>query len=611
MLDIVQIFESIEQKGIQSRTFAQLDKAYTYAELTDMVQHIGGVFAANGLQIGDRIIISSKDHFALGCLVLAGLRYGITVVLMDPDMGPIRATELIDICKPKGYFVDQPLLSKWSLEGDHHFCFTWAKEAKKKGMLFKKMLRSKASTKETGERSFSEAVKSYEKAAYPAEIDPETIAYILFTSGTTSTPKAVQISHRALWANLDTISRVYELDQHARIFNILTTYHTDGVIQGPVLAALNTAGWYHPMDFAVDQIPRIFDAVYKYRITHFITVPTMLTFLLRFSDGYEDSFLGEEFKYIVTSAAPFEVKLWEEFETTFQTKVVNNYGLTETVAGASYSGPAADTRKLGTIGKPIDCQFKIIDEQGRELGDQEAGELLIRGDNLLTNYLENEEATRLALRDGWFYTGDIAQRDTEGFYTLIGRKKNIVISGGINIQPEEVSEIINTHPEVIESVCFGVPDPVFGENLHACVVKDSASNLTGVQLIEHCRTQLEPAKLPKQLFFLDELPKTISGKIKVREVEALRESNTTTKTMGPGVSHTEGILGAAATAFNVSREHLNIDTTAENLEGWDSMAHLLFVTKLEEKFNIRLSSKEIMVMSSIREAEKIVSGKLQ
>jgi long-chain acyl-CoA synthetase len=471
------------------------------------------------------------------------------------------------------------------------------------------MLGAKKTT-EKEEQSFLEAVADSPLTEFPERIDPATIAYILFTSGTTSTPKAVQISHKALWANLDTISRVYELDGDSRIFNILTAYHTDGVMQGPVLAARNVAGWYHPMEFTVDQVPRIFDAVYKYQITHFITVPTMLAFLLKLSEGYEDSFTGEDFKYIVTSAAPFEVKLWEDFEATFQTKVVNNYGLTETVVGASYSGPEESTRKIGTIGKPIDCEFRIIDESGRELGPNEAGELLIKGDNILTNYLNNEAATREALQDGWFHTGEIAVRDEDGFYTLVGRKKNIVISGGINIQPEEVSEIINTHPKVIESVCFGVPDPVFGENLHACVLKEPAADLDAVQIIEHCRTQLEPGKIPKQIFFLDELPKTISGKIKVRAVRELLEKAETLET-GSSSTNMEGIFAAAAEAFKVPRQQIDLSTTSENLEGWDSMAHLLFVTKLEEQFRIRLSSKEIMVMSSIREAEKIVSKKVK
>ena len=609
MSDIIKIFQELEQKPNQAKIFAQLEKAYTYAELTDAVRRIGGVFEANGLQIGDRVIISSKHNFALGSLVLAGLRYGITVILMDPDLGYIRATELLELCEPKGFFVDKPLVAKWELDQHPGFIFQWVKKAKKKGSLFKKMLGAKK-TAEGEERSFAELLEQSPSADFPERIDPATIAYILFTSGTTSTPKAVQISHKALWANLDTLSRVYELNDNSRIFNILTAYHTDGVMQGPVLAARNVAGWYHPMEFTVDQVPRIFDALYKYRITHFITVPTMLAFLLKLAEGYEDSFIGEDFKYIVTSAAPFEVKLWEEFEATFQTKVVNNYGLTETVVGASYSGPDATTRKIGTIGKPIDCEFRIIDDSGRELGPNEAGELLIKGDNILTNYLNNQEATRQALEDGWFRTGDIAIRDEDGFYTLVGRKKNIVISGGINIQPEEVSEIINTHPEIMESVCFGVPDPIFGENLHACVVKEPTADLDAVRIIEHCRTQLEPGKIPKQIFFLEELPKTISGKIQVRAVRELLEKADTVDTAS-SATYSEGIFAAAAEAFKVPRQQIDLSTTAENLDGWDSMAHLLFVTKLEEQFKIRLSSKEIMVMSSIREAEKIVSKKVK
>jgi long-chain acyl-CoA synthetase len=471
------------------------------------------------------------------------------------------------------------------------------------------MLKGKSKATAEGPLSFQDALDTYEPGPMPDSINPSSIAYILFTSGTTSIPKAVQISHKALWANLDTITRVYRMDADSRIFNILTTYHTDGIIQGPVLAALNQATWYHPMEFAVDQIPRIFDSIYKYRITHFITVPTMLAFLEKFSEGFEDAFSGEEFQSIVTSASPFEAELWRSFEATFNTQVVNNYGLTETVAGASYCGPDQETRKLGTIGKPIDCEFKIIDEEGRELGPNERGELLIRGDNMLTSYLNNEEATNAAIQDGWFYTGDMAVRDEDGFYSLIGRKKNIIISGGINIQPEEVSEVINTHPAILESVCIGQPDELFGEKLVACVVRDSGSQVEESALIEHCRQELEPAKIPASLYFIDELPKTISGKIQVRAVREFLDSGALVDS-GSDTTFLEGIYASASDAFRVSKEELSLGSCAENVDGWDSMAHLIFVTNLEKQFKVRFNSKEIMVLNSLAEAENILKKKL-
>ena len=472
------------------------------------------------------------------------------------------------------------------------------------------MLGRKKKGNTEGEKTYPEVLQSYSPELLTTPVDPTTIAYILFTSGTTSVPKAVQISHHALWANLETINEVYRLDEDSRIFNILTTYHTDGAIQGPVLAALNKATWYHPMEFAVDQIPRIFDSIYKYRITHFITVPTMLAFLLKFSEGFEDSFGGDEFKYIVTSASPFEKSLWESFEKTFSTEVINNYGLTETVAGASYCGPDTDTRKVGSIGKPIGCSFKIVDEAGNELGPNERGELLIQGPNMLTSYFNNEAATKAALRDGWFYTGDFAERDENGFYQLIGRKKNLIITGGINVQPEEVSAIINTHPAVQESVCIGQPDELFGERVVACVVLEPGQQIEANAIIDFCRQELEPPKVPSQLFFVPSLPKTVSGKIQVRAVKELISD-------GPKVvtdlqnTYMEGILKAAAEAFQVPKEQLAPTSSAANVDGWDSMAHLLFITNLEKEFNIRFSSREIMVLSSLAEAEHILQEKLK
>ncbi|MFT6783552.1 MAG: long-chain acyl-CoA synthetase [Saprospiraceae bacterium] len=606
MSEIVKIFERLELKNIQNKTFAQLEKSYSYADLIENATRLGGVFEANKLVEGDRIIISTKNHYALACITLSGLRFGITVIPVDPDIGPIRANDLINLCAPKGLFIDQSLVAKWNFKKQEFFIFPLIHHTKKKGTLFKKLLSSK--TKNQDSSAFPEVLQQYSKVSGPATIASSTIAYILFTSGTTSTSKAVQISHHALWTNLETVCNVYDLDQNSRIFNILTMYHTDGVIQGPVMAAFKGVTWYHPMDFTVDLIPRVFDAMYKYQITHFITVPTMLAFLQRFSEGYEDSFAGEDFKYVVTSAAPFELKLWQAFEHTFNTKVINVYGLTETIAGASYCGPDKPTRKVGTIGKPIDCEFKIVDNEGNELGDNAVGELLIKGDNVLSNYLNDEKATNEAFKDGWFVTGDLAKRDESGFYSLAGRKKNLVISGGVNIQPEQISEIINTHADVLESVSFGMKDEIFGERLISCVVLSPNAQFDELKLVEHCRTQLEPAKIPKEIHQVLNIPKTASGKIQLENISQLLQASDFEKP-GQDIEISEGVLSAAADAFKVSKDTLTLDASADRLEGWDSMAHLVFVTNLEAKFNIRFSSKEIMVIYSLREAEKLVSEK--
>lgn len=609
MRDTVTIFKRLEEKKVQQKLFAFLDKKYTYADLSSGLGKITTYLQDQGLVVGDRLIISSRDTYAVSLLFLSCLRNGITAMMLDPDMGSVRANELIELTAPKGLLVDAELTQAWELEGKTNFILPIKKEKQKKGLLFKKMLKSRAKPQEKA-TTFPAILNDLTPSEGPESIDPHSIAYILFTSGSTSTPKAVQISHHALWSNLDTIIKVYKLEENDRVFNILTAYHTDGVIQGPVLALLNLHTWYHPFEFAIDKIEAIFDSIYKHRITHFITVPTMLAFLNKFSDGFEDTFDNEDFKSIITSASPFEPELWATFEKKFNTRVVNNYGLTETVVGASYCGPDTETYRIGSVGVPIDCEFKIINEAGETLGDNEQGELLIKGDNLLTSYLNNEEATNAALKEGWFYTGDYAKRDEDGFYYIVGRKKNLIISGGINIQPEEVTAVLNMHPAVMESASLGLPDDIFGERLVAAVVLNGGMTVDELALVEHCRTELEEAKVPKKIHFVSAIPKTGSGKIKYREVEALLKANKELVTTQGGNGYSAGVLAAAADAFKVDQTKLDMKGDSMTIDGWDSMAHLVFITNLEDQFKVRFNSKEIMVMNTLAEAEQILAGKL-
>lgn len=609
MTDTVAIFKKLEDKKLQSKLFALLDKKYTYADLNSDLSKMTAFFQQNGLALGDRLIISSRDNYALSLLFLSCLRNGITAMMLDPDMGQVRASELISLTEPKGLLVDHGLIVEWDLEGKTDFILPIKKEKQKKGLLFKKMLKSKGNGQQQA-TTFPAILNRLEAAQGPAQIDAESIAYILFTSGSTSTPKAVQISHRALWANLSTISKVYNIEADDRVFNILTAYHTDGIVQGPVLAVLNTSAWYHPFEFAIDKIEAIFDNIYKHRITHFITVPTMLAFLHKFSDGFEDTFDNGDFKSIVTSASPFESELWASFEQKFNTRVVNNYGLTETVAGASYCGPDQATHRIGSVGVPVDCEFKIINEAGEALGDDEQGELLIKGDNLLTNYLNNEEATAAAMQNGWFHTGDYAKRDEDGFYYIVGRKKNLIISGGINIQPEEVTAVLNTHPAVLESASLGLPDDIFGEKLVAAVVLNAGTSVDELALVEHCRLELEEAKVPKKIHFVASIPKTGSGKIKYREVEEMLKADKELVLANGDHGYTQGILAAAADAFKVDATKLDMKGDSMSIDGWDSMAHLVFITNLEDQFKVRFNSKEIMVMNTLAEAEQILATKL-
>ena len=335
----------------------------------------------------------------------------------------------------------------------------------------------------------------------------------------------------------------------------------------------------------------------------------MLRFLLQFSEGHAEDFLSPDFKYIISSSAALHEDLWTAVEGKFQRPIINMYGLSETVTGSVYSGVTDDSRRIGSIGKPVDCKAKIIDENGQSVGIDQPGELLLSGDHIMQGYLKNPEATSAALRDGWLHTGDIATIDEAGFYYITGRLKNVVISGGINIYPEMVTDIINQHPKVFECVCLGMPDPIFEEVLVAAVVPTPSAELSEIELINYCRQEMEDYKVPHEIFIFDELPKGHVGKVQLRQLKEQIEAKKEPQQLIES-SHRDQLFYAASKAFKVPVESISIQHNSRTLDGWDSMNHLQFVVLLEKQFQTRFSTAEIMTMDSLESAEKILLGKL-
>ncbi|MBT8219395.1 MAG: AMP-binding protein [Bacteroidia bacterium] len=610
--DIYSTINQIVSAENRNKVFAYLNKKYTYGELGIDIKKTVNIIEESGINHGDKIIISSLNDYAVSILFLSCLRGGYVAVPFDPNHTFDQSARLFDFVDPDALFLDQDLIEKWSIQQieQKKVVIPIESSIRRKGSLFKKMLRiEKPKEKET---SFFSLLSNAEESLLEQKVKQEDTAYLLFTSGSTSQPKAVQINHKALFANLSTLNNVYRLQEESNIFNILTLYHTDGLIQGPLLAATNLATWVHPFDFNVDKIQHIFDGIYKYKISHFIVVPTILKFLEKFSEGFENSLQTTNFKYIISSASPLDASFWKSFEDKFKTIIINNYGLTETVVGASYSGPDQDTLKYGSVGKPKDCIFKIIDENGQSLGPGEKGELCIKGSNLLTKYFRNEKATAATIIDGWFHTGDIGLYDNDGFYFIEGRKNNLIISGGINIQPEEVNEVISRHSMILDSACFGVPDPIFGEILVAAVVPSTNIEFEKDKLIQYCKDHLQAIKVPSSFFTIDEIPKTISGKIQYTELRNLHKTDVVTHNAEAHHSRIAIIIGAASDAFKLPNNKINPKiSNSMNTEGWDSLAHLIFITNLEKIFNIRFSTKEIMNMTSIEAADKTIRNKLK
>ncbi|HJW17352.1 MAG TPA: AMP-binding protein, partial [Flavisolibacter sp.] len=510
--------------------------------------------------------------------------------------------------EPACIIADKASLDNWKLKVDTKCTIIpFSKTTTNRTALLSRFLqKNKAEAKED---SFSTLLeKSVPVASLPSSIDPETIAYIIFTSGTTADSKGVAISHNNLTAHLFTLQKVYGLTQESSILNQLLLCHADGCIQGPLLAIYAGCTWHRPFRFTIEKIPALLDYCYANNISHLFMVPAMLNMLIQFSENYEDSFSYPGFRALISVSAHLDGPLWDKFESIYKVPVCNVYGLTETVAGSLFSGPLPGTSCKYTVGKPVDCEIRIINEHGEDVGIGMPGELLLKGDHIMKSYWQDENLTKEYFKNGWFYTGDLASIDEQGFVKICGRKKNLIISGGINIQPEEVTECLLRHSSVSEACAIGLPDPVFGEKLIAAIVLKPGSNESSLDLVNFCREYLEEKKVPTKIFIVPELPKGVSGKV---QLHALKEQliQLHPKTQEINGEYLDQVLNIASEVFQVPVSNLSVNDNSNTVAGWDSMAHLVFITTLEENFNISFSTAEVITMNSIQKALKLIEQK--
>ena len=529
MLNIIELLD--RAKLHPKKEFAVLHdgETVTYGNLLYTVDKLSIVFNRLSLKEGDKIVLSTNDKRSLAEITIAAYRYGLTVILTDPNAKADRIRSIIAAARPDAFFIDSLLTTAWRMEQKNIIEIKRIPEERKN--LFKNIFSRSGNAsvgQATSSHTYPACLRGLEDATplYPNVIDPSCVAYMMYTSGSTSDPKGVVISHKNLFSHLETLKNVYGLNDDVKILNVLNLYHTDGINQGPLLALYSGGTWVSPFKLDTSRLDLIYDGIYRYKITHLFVVPTLLSFFEKYHEGFEDSFQTPDFKFAISVAALLEERLWHSVSSIFKIQIVNIYGLTETVTGSVYCGPSLDTFKIGTVGKPVDCSIKIIDDEGREVKKGEKGELLLKGDHIMVGYFNNAEATSKVLVDGWLYSGDIARVDDEGFVKIVGRKKSMINSGGFRVQPEEIEELLLKLKEVDECKVIGLPDPILTEKMIACIkLKDNAA-LNELTLYKYLRENLEPEKVPQEMCFIDTFPRGISGKIQVEELKKIVTAKT-------------------------------------------------------------------------------------
>jgi len=345
-------------------------------------------------------------------------------------------------------------------------------------------------------------------------LEAEDTAALIFTGGTTGLPKAAEVSHRMIaWNTLNTV--IHDITHNDIYLNVFPMFHTGGlfVYTLPQVIFGGTTIFVH--EFNPEQV---LDLLEREKVTVFAAVPTMYQMLTQ-ADNWEQADLSS-LRFCTSGGAPLPVPLVEKYTAEKGIRFKQGFGMTEFGPGIFALAPEDAIRKAGSIGRPnffVDAQ--IVDDGGRFLGSNEAGELVLKGPSYCSGYFNNPEATAETVDErGFFHTGDMAQYDEEGYFYIVDRKKDMFISGGENVYPAEIEKALYQHPAVHMCAVIGLPEAKWGEIGKACVVLKPDTITTEEELLKFMADRLAKYKVPRSVTFMDALPISAAGKILKREL---------------------------------------------------------------------------------------------
>lgn len=340
------------------------------------------------------------------------------------------------------------------------------------------------------------------KSALPGP-DPDDIALVLHTSGTTSRPKVVPLRQRNIASSARAISASYQLTHTDVSYCLMPLFHVHGLVAS-VLATLASGG---KVVIPRRVRPRAFwSHVAERDVTWFSAVPTILSRLPKREAGS-----SLQLRFARSCSSALSPAVWTALEERFGVPIVEAYGMTEAAHQMATNPLPPEQRRPGTVGKAAGTDIAVADESWRQLGPGIRGEVLVRGPGVIDRYGSNPEADAVSFRDGWFRTGDVGQLSADGYLSLEGRVKELINRGGEKIAPREIDEALLGHPCVQEAVAFGVPDEKYGEIVHAAVVL--ASDVDPDSLRRYCEDRVASFKVPRQIHIVTEIPTGPTGKV--------------------------------------------------------------------------------------------------
>ncbi|ALS98148.1 long-chain-fatty-acid--CoA ligase FadD [Lacimicrobium alkaliphilum] len=525
---IIDIFEQSVKKYADKVAFINMGKEITYAELDNYTLQFAAYLQNMGLKKGDAVAIMMPNLLQNPVAIFGVLRAGLTVVnvnplytarelkhqLNDSDAKAIvivenfahTLAEVISETKVKQVFLTQigdmlPAPKRWLVN-----------------FVIKHIKKMVPSYSLSNTKGFMDAIHAGKSMTYTRpDVSGDCIAFLQYTGGTTGVSKGAMLTHRNMVANLEQISVILEPvmnDSEELVVTALPLYHIFALTANCLTFV--KYGCKNLLITNPRDMPGFVKELAKYPFTVLTGVNTLFNGLLN-TPGFKDLDFSN-FKFALGGGMAVQRPVAEKWQKVTGHVLLEGYGLTECCPVVSINYPTITPEYTGSIGMPVpSTDVKLIDEEGNLVAPGEPGELYVKGPQVMKGYLNREEATREVLNDGWLATGDIARMDEKGCFFIVDRKKDMILVSGFNVFPNEIEEVAAMHDGVAEVAAVGVANEATGEAVKLFVVKKDAS-LTEEELIAHCRKHLTGYKVPKQVEFREELPKTNVGKILRREL---------------------------------------------------------------------------------------------
>lgn len=533
-----------------------------------------------------RVLIASSDPLRTVAAVLACLWTGRTAAIIDAGLPPAVALECARVVTPR---------------------IAWLSHAHVPVHAWPPGIDARLIPRLSVTRRLLALASSPLPA--PATCDPATDAVVMLTSGSSGRPKGVRLSRRAIACHLRTLWTVWSGGRPVRMASLLPLHHVDGLFQGALLPLVSGGmAWLSSGDPRVTlSLQELGEAVHRHALTHALITPTLARFFGLRAEGNPEDFRAPGFRFAISTAAHLPDDVWLGFQKTFGVPLANVYGLSETVAGGCFAVPGTDSHRVGTVGKPVDCSVRVVDERGHEAAAGTAGELEIRGDHLFSGYV-GDVAGGLVIEDGWLRTGDLGSIDAEGFVRVHGRLAASFKSGGLLVNPDSTTAVLREEPEVFDAASTALPDPLLGFVLASAVVLKPGVTLSPAMLMARIAGRLPAAQRPRHLRIVDALPLGASGKPRQGHLAALFATAASQAAGGAAEEAWSLVRSVAAEALGVPVERLGPHDTPETIRGWDSFGHLAFVTGLEARLDRTLTLDEIQGLRSLSDAIRLVEA---